>query len=110
MLVPVPDQHGSVSVDVTHIWLVPVGSQAGKCRACYDCRMTVGFPVLVTSQLLSAGLLWSPPKGRTCKLNDKNNGNAQQNSRPRCQVIGNKAVCARAQACASVADCLAWYG
>ena len=62
MLVPVPDQHGSVNVDVTHIWLVPVGSQAGKCRACYDCRMTVGFPVMVTSQLLSAGSSGVPQK------------------------------------------------
>ena len=62
MLVPVPDQHRSVSVDVIRIWLVPVGSQAGKCCDCFDCRMTVGFPVMVTSQLLSAGSSGVPQK------------------------------------------------
>ncbi len=47
MLVPVPGQHGCVSLDVTHLWhmLVPVGVHKQACA--HDCRMTVGFPVMV---------------------------------------------------------------
>ncbi len=62
MLVPVPGQHGCISVDVTYLWHMLVHAGLRKQACAHNCRMDADISVMMSSQLLSADSSGVPQK------------------------------------------------